>query len=222
MLWSKKKAEDESAAAEDRPTRLSERLAARLPRRGAEGKRRKPWSKKRIVVTVLAAVLLIASCAGVYMLFFAQEERIALTGATTYGALNEAIEGSGTTTPADSVTYEISGTVLEWYVEAGQEVKTGDLLYVLDSSEAEDEKLEYEVELEELYEQRSEIQESIARTSRNWRRIGAIRSRIPAQSVPRSSGAISMAASPFSMADSSRIPPTRSLRRPTSSTMVSQ
>lgn len=162
MLWIKKKAGDESIAAESRLTRLLEGLAARLPRRGSEQKPRKPCSRKRIVVTALAGVLVIASCVGAYALFFAQEERIAVTGTTTYGMLNEAIEGSGTTTPADSVTYEISGTVLEWYVEAGQEVKTGDLLYVLDSSDAEDEILEYEVELEDLYEQRSEIQEGIA------------------------------------------------------------
>ena len=47
-------------------------------------------------------------------------------------------------------------------MEAGQEVKAGDLLYVLDSSDAEDEILEYEVNLEDLYEQRADIQESIA------------------------------------------------------------
>ena len=161
MLGIKKKAGDDSIAAESRSTRFLEWLSARLPRRGG-GKQQKPWSRKRIVATALAGVLLIASCVGAYALFFAQEERTAVTGTTTYGALNEAIEGSGTTTPADSVTYEISGTVLEWYVEAGQEVKTGDLLYVLDASEAEDEMLEYEVDLEDLYEQRSEIQEGIA------------------------------------------------------------
>ena len=162
MLWIKKNTEDETIAAESRFTQLLEWFAARLPRRSDGGKKRRPWSRKRIAVTALAGVLLIASCAGGYALFFAQEERTALTGVTTYGTLNEAIEGSGTTTPADSVTYEISGTVLEWYVEAGQEVKVSDLLYVLDASEAEDEILEYEVELEDLYEQRSEIQEGIA------------------------------------------------------------
>lgn len=85
-----------------------------------------------------------------------------MTGTTTYGFLNEAIEGSGTTTPADSVTYEVSGTVLEWLVEAGDQVEAGDLLYVLDSSEAEDEILENEVELKDLYEQLADLQESIA------------------------------------------------------------
>ena len=37
MLWNKKKAEDETMAAESRLTRLLEGVAARLPRRG-EGK----------------------------------------------------------------------------------------------------------------------------------------------------------------------------------------
>ncbi len=139
-------------------------LREKLPRRTKSASRqpgRKRSPKKVVLLTLLAAVF-IAGAVGIYRLFFAQEERIAVTGTTTYGALNEAIEGSGTTTPADSVTYEITGTVLEWNVEAGQEVKTGDLLYVLDSSEAEDQMLEYEVDLEDLYEQRSEIQESIS------------------------------------------------------------
>lgn len=162
MMWTKKETPEDAVEEEGRISGLRQKLAVRLPGpRGTKGPR-KPWSKKRIIVTVLAAAVLVSSGVGTYALFFAQEERVAVTGVTTYGALNEAIEGSGTTTPADSVTYEVSGTVLEWYVEAGQEVQEGDLLYVLDSSEAEDEILEYEVNLEDLYEQRSEIQEQIA------------------------------------------------------------
>ena len=118
-------------------------------------------SRKKKAVLILVLVLLLAACFGIYRLFFKQEEKVAVTGVTTYGTLNEAIEGSGTTTPADSVTYEINGTVLEWYVEPGDDVEAGDLLYVLDSSEAEDEILENEVELEELYEQLADLQESI-------------------------------------------------------------
>ena len=139
-----------------------EKLAARLPKAGRPQTPGKKGSRKKWVVLGILALLVAAGGFGIYRLFFTQEERVAVTGATTYGALNEAIQGSGTTTPADSVTYEVSGTVLEWYVEAGQEVQTGDLLYVLDSSEAEDSILEYEVELEDLYEQRADIQESIA------------------------------------------------------------
>ena len=118
--------------------------------------------KKKWILLAAAAVLAVIAAVGIYRLFFAQEKQVPVTGTTTFGSLNETIEGSATTTPADSVTYEISGTVLEWNVEAGQEVKAGDLLYVLDSSDAEDEILEYEVNLEDLYEQRADIQESIA------------------------------------------------------------
>ena len=122
----------------------------------------KKGRKKKWIILGILVLLAAAAGFGIYRLFFAGEERIAVTGTTTYGALNEAIQGSGTTTPADSVTYEITGKVLEWNVEAGQEIHAGDLLYVLDSSDAEDEMLEYEVDLEDLYEQRADIQESIA------------------------------------------------------------
>ena len=122
----------------------------------------KKGRKKKWIILGILVLLAAAAGFGISRLFFAQEERLAVTGTTTYGALNEAIQGSGTTTPADSVTYEITGKVLEWNVEAGQEIHAGDLLYVLDSSDAEDEMLEYEVDLEDLYEQRAEIQESIA------------------------------------------------------------
>ena len=137
---------------------LKAKIPEGLPGRKASPKR----SKKRLIFLTLGIVLIVTLGIGLYRLFFAQEEKVAITGVTTYGFLNEAIEGSGTTTPADSVTYEVSGTVLEWLVEPGDQVEAGDLLYVLDSSEAEDEILENEVELEDLYEQLADLQESIA------------------------------------------------------------
>lgn len=142
---------------EGAPSRL-ERLKSRFSRK----KESAPKSRKKKLLLILVLVLMAAAAFGIYRLFFKQEEKVAITGKTTFGTLNEAIEGSGTTTPADSVSYEINGTVLEWYVEAGDEVQAGDLLYVLDSSEAEDDILENEVELEELYEQLADLQESIA------------------------------------------------------------
>lgn len=134
----------------------------KLWRKNASGDFTPKKSRKKLVILLVIAILLVAAGIGIFKLFFAAEERVPVTGTTTYGTLNEAIEGSGTTTPADSVTYEVNGTVLEWYVEPGDEVQAGDLLYVLDSSEAEDEILENEVELDELYEQLSDLQESIA------------------------------------------------------------
>ena len=123
--------------------------------------RRKRNGKKLVLLLVILA-LLAAAAVGVYRLFFTEEEKVAVTGKTTYGSLNEAIEGSGTTVPADSISYSISGKVLEWHVEAGDEVKAGDILYVLDASEAEDEILNYEVELEELYEKMEDLQTNIS------------------------------------------------------------
>ena len=143
-------------------TRAAKSPAERPPKAERPKLPGKKGRKKKWITLGLLVLLAAAAGFGIYRLFFAQEERLAVTGTTTYGALNEAIQGSGTTTPADSVTYEITGKVLEWNVEAGQEIHAGDLLYVLDSSDAEDEMLEYEVDLEDLYEQRAEIQESIA------------------------------------------------------------
>jgi len=118
-------------------------------------------SKKGIVIGVVAIALAAAAAFGAYKLFFQEEERVPITGKTSFGALNEAIEGSGTTRPADSVSYTVSGKVLEWHVEAGQTVQVGDLLYVLDASEKRDEILEAEVELSALYEERSELRDNV-------------------------------------------------------------
>ena len=129
-------------------------------RKKNEGAPKGGGKKKVLLLLVLLAVIFAGI--GIYKLFFTAEERVAITGTTTYGTLNEAIEGSGTTTPADSITYEVNGKVLEWHVAPGDDVEAGDLLYVLDSSEAEDAILDNEVELEKLYDQLSELQESIA------------------------------------------------------------
>ncbi len=118
-------------------------------------------TKGKVVLLIAALAALSAATVGAYALFFKEEERVAVTGTTSYGFLNKAIEGSGTTTPADSISYDINGTVLEWYVEAGQDVEEGDLLYVLDSSDARDEILDNEVELDELYRDLADLQENI-------------------------------------------------------------
>lgn len=122
----------------------------------------KKKSKKGIVIVLVLLILAAAAAFGSYKLFFQEEERVAITGKTTFGALNEAIEGSGTTRPADSVSYTVSGKVLEWHVEAGQEVHVGDLLYVLDASDVRDEILTAEVELSDLYQQRTELLDNVS------------------------------------------------------------
>ena len=78
---------------------------------------RKRRSGRKLVLLLAILAIIAAAAFGVYRLFFAKAEKMAVTGTTTYGSLNEAIEGSGTTVPADSISYSVSGTVLEWHVE---------------------------------------------------------------------------------------------------------
>ena len=149
-----------AAAISEKTDTGADTAAPESPKRTFQPQKKK--NKKRLILFLAVGLLLAGAAAfGLYKIFFSAEEKIAMTGKTTYGALNEAIEGSGTTTPADSITYDVSGTVLEWYAEAGAEVKEGDLLYVLDTSAVEDEILEYEVELESLYENLAETQENL-------------------------------------------------------------
>ena len=120
---------EQETVEEKRGTGLLSALQDRLPRRsGPKKPGKKRWTVKRVILLAVLAAALVACGIGLYFLFFAEEERTAVTGTTTYGYLNEALEGSGTTTPADSVTYTVSGTVLEWYVETGDEVEEGSFL----------------------------------------------------------------------------------------------
>ena len=110
-------ATEETRTGGKNPLRLLRRRKEAAPGGAPRRPGRKPWTKKRIILLSALSAAVIAGGVGVYALFFTEEEQIAVTGETTYGYLNEALEGSGTTTPADSVTYTVSGTVLEWHVE---------------------------------------------------------------------------------------------------------
>ena len=87
-----------------------------------------------------ALLLVLALAAGAALggkaLFFSGEEQTPLTEQTTYGSLSTTLSGTGTTMPADSVTYttasetEITGV----YVSAGDTVEVGELLYTQDDS----------------------------------------------------------------------------------------
>ena len=135
------------------------------------GKRKKKLTKKQIILLSTGAVVL---CVGVYFLvdLFTEEELAAVTGEITYGSLSQDISGTGTTTLADSVTYSLPSSeadVTGWYVEAGDTVEEGDLLFEQDDSEVDEiiaeyeyEILEYEIEIDEARESLSEAQEGLA------------------------------------------------------------
>ena len=150
-------------------------LKRRLKKGGDDpkpGKRKKKkLTKKQIILLSTGAAVL---CVGVYFLvdLFSEEEQIAVTGEITYSSLSQDISGTGTTTPADSVTYSLPSSeadVTGWYVEAGDTVEEGDLLFEQDDSEVDEiiaeyeyEILEYEIEMDEARESLSEAQEGLA------------------------------------------------------------
>ena len=65
---------------------------------------------KRIVALAVAAAVVVGGGFGIRTLFFENETQTALTETTTYGSLSTVIEGTGTTMPADSVTYTTAST----------------------------------------------------------------------------------------------------------------
>ena len=135
------------------------------------GKKKKKMSRKKAILLAAGAAVL---AAGAYFIadLFSGEEQTAVTGEITYSSLSQEISGTGTTTPADSVTYSLPSSeadVTGWYVEAGDTVEAGDLLFEQDDSEVDEliaeyeyEILEYEIEIDEARESLAEAQEGLA------------------------------------------------------------
>ena len=142
--------------------------ALRKKAEGSAPPERKPG--RRLTVRRGAALLLVLALAagaalGGKALFFSGEEQTPLTEQTTYGSLSTTLSGTGTTMPADSVTYttaseaEITGV----YVSAGDTVEVGDLLYTQDDSELDDQIEEYQDQITEQENQLDDYQEQLAR-----------------------------------------------------------
>ncbi|MFQ9601482.1 MAG: efflux RND transporter periplasmic adaptor subunit [Flavonifractor plautii] len=141
--------------------------ALRKKAEGSAPPERKPG--RRLTVRRGAALLLVLALAvgaalGGKALFFSGEEQTPLTEQTTYGSLSTTLSGTGTTMPADSVTYttaseaEITGV----YVSAGDTVEVGDLLYTQDDSELDDQIEEYQDQITEQENQLDDYQEQLA------------------------------------------------------------
>ena len=142
-------------------------MALRKKAEGSAPPERKPG--RRLTVRRGAALLLVLALAagaalGGKALFFSGEEQTPLTEQTTYGSLSTTLSGTGTTMPADSVTYttaseaEITGV----YVSAGDTVEVGDLLYTQDDSELDDQIEEYQDQITEQENQLDDYQEQLA------------------------------------------------------------
>ncbi len=129
--------------------------------------------RKKTVALIAAAALAAGSCGfGVWKLFFATASAAVLTGQTTYGTLDTTIEGTGTTLPADSVTYTTASgenaEILKVCVSAGDTVEVGDLLYIQDDAEVdkaieeyEDDIVDYQSQLDSYHDQLSALYEEM-------------------------------------------------------------
>ena len=128
---------------------------------------RRKFPIKRAVALVVAAAVVVGGGFGIKTLFFQNETQTALTETTTYGSLSTVIEGTGTTMPADSVTYTTASTteITGVYVSAGDTVEAGDLLYTQDDSELDEEIEEYQDELTELQNTLSDASDQLSELS---------------------------------------------------------
>ena len=127
-------------------------------------KPRRKVTRKRVILLAVVLALAAAAGVGIKVLFFSGEERVALTERTTYGSLSTTIEGTGTTVPADSVTYTTASDseITAVYVSAGDTVEEGDLLYTQDSAELDEEIEGYQDEITELENTLSDAQDQLA------------------------------------------------------------
>jgi HlyD family secretion protein len=131
-------------------------------------RQKKPPNKKRrkliariIWITVLVAFLG-GIAFGVWRLFF-QPQPVFFETATVYrGMLENTAMGWGTVRPGESSEIVVlqTGTILESYVFEGDRVQEGDLLYVLDSEEIDEEIRKHRSSIESVEKQRQDLLEA--------------------------------------------------------------
>ena len=130
-------------------------MASAEVKNSGKPKPKRKWVKK-VLCTVLVLALLCGTAVGAKTIFFSAEERIALTGTTTYGSLATTLEGTGTTMPADSYTVSAASAeskITGVFVSAGDTVSAGQLLYTQDDSELDEQLNEYQEQVDSQYEQ---------------------------------------------------------------------
>lgn len=98
---------------------------------GPKNKPRKGVGKKKVIIGIIALVVIVA---GVYFFRGMDSPQIAgalQTGVVTRGDLSQNITGSGSLAPLEKfeVISTVNGDIIRDYIEEGQTIKAGDLLY---------------------------------------------------------------------------------------------
>lgn len=135
-------------------------------------KKKKKRRKIGIVRIILILLLLALIAAGVYYYFWMRDSGdvdmpAAITAVVERGSITSSVEGSGTAAAKDSASVTVlsgGGEVQDIYVKEGDEVKKGDPLYSIESSEAQTRVDEaqrtvsnYQKELKKLYEAANDL-----------------------------------------------------------------
>lgn len=136
--------EIETKASEQTATAVQEAPAAAPAAPKKEKKKRTAGQKKkvrRLIIWLIVLGLLGGGGYWAYQKFFNKPEasQEALTDFVTYNSITSRVEGSGLTKAAKSSTVSIgtAGTMIEVFVEEGQQVYAGDPLFTIDSPAAE-------------------------------------------------------------------------------------
>ena len=115
-------------------------LEEKKARREAAAKlKRKKIRRKRIITSVIALAVVGGIAFGMMQLFKEKEPELTVWSQPVMrGSISSSVTGSGETKALKSATLTLSsgGTVQEVYVQEGQQVKEGDPLYKVDSTEA--------------------------------------------------------------------------------------
>ena len=105
-------------------------------------KRKKHSAGKIILAIVLIAAVVIGLIAALYFLVFKKDDSkgTAMTDFVSRGSIQSVVEGSGSTRAKDSATVSptAGGTILELYVQEGQQVTEGEQLYRMDDTAAQE------------------------------------------------------------------------------------
>ena len=115
-------------------------LEEKKARREAAAKlKRKKIRRKRIITSVIALAVVGGIAFGMMQLFKEKKPELTVWSQPVMrGPISSSVTGSGETKALKSATLTLSsgGTVQEVYVQEGQQVKEGDPLYKVDSTEA--------------------------------------------------------------------------------------
>ena len=133
---------------------------------GQKRKKKKKRNVKKVITLIVVLVIVGLIAFGMYMVFKPEKtDQTALTEFTYIGSIQSTVEGYGLTKPKDSaaVTAAVKGICKEVFFDTGDTVMAGDLLFTIETTDADKLVVEKQDALNTLLEQKQEILDSQAK-----------------------------------------------------------